>query len=313
MRSQRVSLALSFVLGLSLLVECRAAAPGGDDDLDQRLDNAMVGVRRDRPWQAQGPAARVVSTRLDSFDPAPVSYRRRGDGWEFSLTPFMWVPAICGDLGIRGQAAEVDSSIGDTLEGVIDNFEFVGMARFAARHCKWSIIADLVYVNLGNEYGRDLAGAVQIDVEWDFDQLVAQALVGYRVAEFALGCGDACFKPKATIEALAGVRYYHLGAEIDLDPGPSFDGDQDWIDPVVGARGLFHVTRDLTFNVEGNIGGFGVGSDLSWQLIAGVDWRVARCFSLDAGWMILDVDYEDGDFAFDVRMSGPYIGVTFRF
>jgi hypothetical protein len=35
--------------------------------------------------------------------------------------------------------------------------------------------------------------------------------------------------------------------------------------------------------------------------------------SLDAGWAILDVDYENGDFGYDVRQSGPYLAVTFRF
>jgi hypothetical protein len=82
---------------------------------------------------------------------------------------------------------------------------------------------------------------------------------------------------------------------------------------VVGLRAIFRLTPDLSVGVLANVGGFGIGSDLSWQLVGGIDWSVGRCVSLNAGWMVLDLDYEDGDFRYDVRMSGPYLGVTFRF
>jgi hypothetical protein len=35
--------------------------------------------------------------------------------------------------------------------------------------------------------------------------------------------------------------------------------------------------------------------------------------SLGVGWAILDVDYENGGFAYDVNQSGPYLAATFRF
>jgi hypothetical protein len=104
-----------------------------------------------------------------------------------------------------------------------------------------------------------------------------------------------------------------MSAEVDLDPGPDEDGRQTWVDPIVGFRALFHVTPRLTFNLLANIGGFGLGSYLSWELIGGLSYDVGNCVSLIAGWAILDVDYENGSFGYDVTMSGPYLGATFRF
>jgi hypothetical protein len=186
------------------------------------------------------------------------------------------------------------------------------MGRFEARHCRWAFIFDLIYVGIGNEEDLQVAAA-QIDAEWDFNMIIADAFVGYRFAELPLGCGSRCFRPSVSFDALAGVRYYHVDLEIDLEPGPSFDGGRDLFDPVVGLRALFHVTPDLTFNLFGNIGGFGVGTELSWQIVAGIDYRVSRCVSLNAGWMILDIETDNGDASVDLTLSGPYIGATFRF
>jgi hypothetical protein len=206
---------------------------------------------------------------------------------------------------------DVDLSIGENLENTFKNFDFAAMLRFEASRCRWTIIGNLIYIGVGND--DTIGAAAPIDVDWDTTTLIAEGLVGYRFAQWSLGCGSACFKPTASLDALAGFRLYHLSADIDLSPGPDGSGDQTWVDPVVGLRALFHVTPSLTFNVMGNVGGFGIGSDLSWELIAGLSWQVGRCVSIDAGWAVLDIDYENGSFGYDVNMSGPYLGATFRF
>jgi len=35
--------------------------------------------------------------------------------------------------------------------------------------------------------------------------------------------------------------------------------------------------------------------------------------SLSAGYKILEVDYDRGDYVFDTRLSGPVLGMTWRF
>jgi hypothetical protein len=290
-----------------------AAGPGGDE-LDQRIDNAAANVKRDRPWRTGGPEAVAPAPRLGTYDPAAANVMaQRQAKWRFSFTPFFWAPAMHGNTTVGNQTVDVDASIGDVLQSVFDNFEFAAMGRFEANYCRWSVLLDVIYLNLGNEDDVNLPGAGQIDADWEFHELIAQGLIGYRFAELPLGCGNACFRPTVTFDALAGVRYYHFKSEINLDPGPNFDATKNWADPVVGVRTLFHVTPALSFNVMANIGGFGVGSDLSWELIAGVDYKLTNCISLTAGWAILDIDYESGGFGYDVTMSGPYLGATFRF
>jgi opacity protein-like surface antigen len=65
-----------------------------------------------------------------------------------------------------------------------------------------------------------------------------------------------------------------------------------------------------------DIGGFGVGSNLTWQWLAGLGYRfelLGRKSFLRAGWRMLDIDYTDGGFKWDVTYSGPILGMTVRF
>jgi hypothetical protein len=91
----------------------------------------------------------------------------------------------------------------------------------------------------------------------------------------------------------------------------------DWVDPIVGAAFKTSIDDKWSFALQGDVGGFGVGSDLSWQAWVNFDWRFSRIGSLALGWRHLDWDYSEGKgakkFTYDARMTGPVIGVSFHF
>jgi len=303
----------AFVLAL-WTADARACSPtpapgGSGDEIDERIDEASAKLHANKPWRLPGATGPASPIALESYRPGSV----RRNPWTFSITPFVWAPAMCGSMKVRGRRVDIDSSIADGVEGVVDNFEFAAMVRFEAHYCKWSFLVDAIYLDLGNEDHINGPLGGQIDADWDVKDLVLQPMVGYEFAKLPLGCGGRCFRPNVTFDALAGFRFYYMEGSINFNPGPGFDNSKCWADPVVGIRALFHVTPALTFNVWADVGGFGIGSDVSWRLVAGVDYKFNNCVSIDAGWAILDVDYQDGPFAYDVRESGPYLGVTFRF
>jgi hypothetical protein len=61
------------------------------------------------------------------------------------------------------------------------------------------------------------------------------------------------------------------------------------------------------------VGGFGVSSDIDWDLFGGVGYQFNDTFSFVAGYRAVGVDYQDGDFLFDVIQQGPILGGVFRF
>jgi opacity protein-like surface antigen len=93
--------------------------------------------------------------------------------------------------------------------------------------------------------------------------------------------------------------------------------DQTWVDPVAGLRLRTPADRLLQFRMYSEIGGFGAGSDVTWQLFPTLAINFTDSLSLDLGYRWLDVDYSTGEgnelFTYDVLTHGPVVGVGFRF
>ena len=66
-----------------------------------------------------------------------------------------------------------------------------------------------------------------------------------------------------------------------------------------------------------DVGGFGAGSDLTWQAYPYLNWRFAKWGSAQLGYRWLGTDYETGSggskFRYDAIVQGPQIGLTFHF
>ncbi len=59
--------------------------------------------------------------------------------------------------------------------------------------------------------------------------------------------------------------------------------------------------------------GFGAGSDLTWSALATVNYVFSDHLSGSVGYKVLDVDYDHGGHVYDTRLSGPVLGMTYRF
>jgi len=69
--------------------------------------------------------------------------------------------------------------------------------------------------------------------------------------------------------------------------------------------------------LRADIGGFGVGSDASWQVLATYNWQMCTMSGhpIDGylGYRALSVDYSQASYKYDVLMQGPVMGATMRF
>ena len=70
--------------------------------------------------------------------------------------------------------------------------------------------------------------------------------------------------------------------------------------------------------LRGDLAGFGVnGDDLTWTVTGLAVWRAWEKTDPRFGYRIYDIGYSDGsgsdEFGYDVRMQGPYIGLSHQF
>ena len=228
-----------------------------------------------------------------------IAWSQEESNWEFNLAPlYLWAISIDGDMGIRGRTSSASvefSDIWDNLEGVF-TVRFNGLYRK-----KYGFVFDYNYLDLGTEKVTDL-----VNVDVGFKSQIINLAGSYRFLN-----GD------NTLDGVAGIRYTKLEAGINLNNvGERLDGDQDWIDPVVGLRYNYAFTDKWSLQLYGDIGGFGVSSDFTWQGLALIDFQPWKNVAFVAGYRGIGTDYETGSgadqFTFDATVHGPLIGVDIR-
>jgi hypothetical protein len=223
----------------------------------------------------------------------------------------MWIWGIEGAFGDDGRKFDVESDWTDTLE-ILDKIEFALDARIRGEWGRWSATATVDGARLEDSVSVEEHG---VDVDAEFSVWVVQAQVGYGILGGRLGCSPCA--PVGCLEAYAGARAWWVNKEVDIRSGSTpvlaLDSSDEWIDPIVGLRGEVHFGSRWSLLLEADVGGFGVGSDLSWHALGAVGYHLSNRVTVSAGWKILDVDYEEDDFIFDMTMSGPFLSLTFSF
>ncbi|MEM8954474.1 MAG: hypothetical protein AAGD22_10020 [Verrucomicrobiota bacterium] len=87
---------------------------------------------------------------------------------------------------------------------------------------------------------------------------------------------------------------------------------EGWWDPFVAARVRHYLTDKVYVNAFGSVGGFGVSSDLIWQVGVGPGIEVNDWLAVEFFYRRMSIDYEDGGFVFDVDLDGLFLGLAIR-
>jgi hypothetical protein len=123
---------------------------------------------------------------------------------------------------------------------------------------------------------------------------------------------------KTFLDVFAGARVYDFYTQIVLRPnlrrqGVNATGSETWADPIIGLKGRYYVSRAVFLNFYGDIGGFGAGSDLSWQVLGGVGVQAAHWIDVELGYRALGFDYQPGRARQEITTHGPIIGAIIHF
>ena len=221
---------------------------------------------------------------------------------EVDVTLYGWLQSLDGRVGAGRLSASVESSFRNTISKADTVVPLMG--RVEASTNGFGLFLDAAHVSLG--FNRVAAGPVTARAD---SSLTVVDFGG--TAEIAAG-GAGLW----ALDALAGGRVTRVENEIGLIGGPSVRQRESWFDPFVGLRlrGRFVVNWD--YAVQGDIGGFGVGSDFSWQTLATIGYRFSL-FGAEAtalvGYRALSQDYGKGAFRWDMTVHGPVLGLTLRF
>lgn len=241
-----------------------------------------------------------------------IAAEQAAGSWQFEFTPYLFAAGLKGTTGVRGLTADVEVPV----EKLVHKIDSVFMGSFEARKDQWLFGFDAFYVRLEGEGARSWRGPFGIgsftgDLDVSAKEQIYQPSLGYRV-----------FDEGTTFDIFGVARYTKIDSEFNLVvttggllPGgaTSLSATKSWWDPVVGARVRFPFAEQWSLVGYVDVGGFGVGSDLTYQATAGADWQFSKNVSAKAGYRYLHQDYEDNGFVWDMALQGFYFGLGIRF
>ena len=104
-----------------------------------------------------------------------------------------------------------------------------------------------------------------------------------------------------------------LAKELEDRLPTSKSGDQWWVDPIVGLRGQINFTRWLFLALQGDVGGFGAGSQIAWFASGSIGFNLTRNIFLETGYRYFYMDYVKNGLVYDAAQSGLFTGVGVKF
>jgi hypothetical protein len=234
----------------------------------------------------------------------PVNAFAGGNGdWTFTVVPYAWVTGQEGKVATLPPAAPADLDI--SFSDVIDNLDIGLMGIIEARKGRFAIFSEVFYVGISTD-AANTPGPFYSGAEYEQD-LWGITLGGF----YELTQSD-----KYQLDAITGLRFWDLDNEFQLKagtlPARNISHRENWNDLFIGLKGLFNL--DKRWYLSGWVVAAVAGdSDSAWDVYGGVGYKYSDSFSLTVGYRHQEVDYEDGDFLYDIEMSGPAIGLNFLF
>ncbi len=205
---------------------------------------------------AQGPADLAAQNQATTAPlpdaPQKAAYADPDDSWRFAVSIYGWFPGIHGTVGAFGNDVGVHAPFSDVfhyLKGVIP-------VAFEADKGRFVMPLDFFWVKLGQDQAIPLNELGQTSVNLHITESIFTPKVGYRIVD-----GEH-FK----IDALAGIRYWHGGLNLTIEPsGVGSSQSANWVDGLGGARFILPFSEKAAISVAGDAGGG--GANLDYQVV----------------------------------------------
>jgi opacity protein-like surface antigen len=224
-----------------------------------------------------------------------------GDDWQVSFTPYLWVAGIKSDLEVPGESdVQIDRKFTDTFSSL----KFAFMSALNVEHKNFVFFVDGNYISLRSST-EDIEAPEHLSGHVDTKALESTPLLGYKVIH----------NGSTSLELLGGARILSLKNDIHLELPTrevDFSNDRSSIAPVIATRLKTPLGGRWSATLYGDVGGM---TDLksTWQVLAAVNYRLGDHWSLAAGYRHLTLNMGKSKADADVRLSGPLLGVTYRF
>jgi hypothetical protein len=262
---------------------------------------------------------------LSAAVPAQATVNPYDGNWHFSVTPYLWLPNINGSMDakiprVRTAAQNVIDDVRLSTEigpnDYLSNLKFGVLVTGEARKGLWSVFTDVIYMDFGNQdsHIRNVTGPdgrrltdLNRNTTTSLSSTLWTLAGGYTVVH------DQTFN----LDVLAGFRYVGIdtdlkwsviGAHGFLDQSGRVSNTMEEWDGIVGVKGQVRFGDGRWFVPY--YADIGTGSsNWTWQALVGLGYSFGWG---DVSLSIRSLSYDFDKNNADLRMTGPALGVSFR-
>ena len=226
---------------------------------------------------------------------------KSADQWQYDFQIYLWAPTLKNNT-VTGDKVTINFGT------ILKNLDFTAMMTFGARNNKFSMLADVLYLDIsdskkheGHFLGQPVTGKLKVGLEaW-----VLNFIGGYNLID----------NGKNQFDITAGARY--LKAEVPVSFKPDDDvtkyvGKQGQVwDGVIGFKGRHHYPDGHYLNYYADVGGG--DSKLTWQAMVNFAYDYKK-FTGIIGYRYLKWNFKnDAPALDDMTVHGPYMALKWSF
>ena len=250
----------------------------------------------------------ALAAIMTGLHPARAEDALSPGGMQIFLTPYLWLSGINVTTQTplaREPQVNSDVSAIDLLSH-LSGVPFMGSAEI--RDGPFGLLGDVLHVPVSTTIRtRDVlfqGGKAALNTN------TGTALFLYRALE----------EPSQFADIGGGFRAWGFAANLNLNagllPAASVSRTASWGDPLLAGRYHRELGNGFALTAYGDVGGFGVGAHVDWQVVGTIDYALNPSTNLRLGYRSLNFNYQaSGGFnlGFNVHMKGPILAATFRF
>lgn len=220
--------------------------------------------------------------------------------WHYLGEVYMMFPNMNGETGVRElPTVAVDATVGD----ILGHLKMGGMFYLEATNDDWTISSDFLYMHLEQDVTpKTIITGGEVSMKqtcWE--------IAGLKKIQPWFDLGIA-------------ARLVNLQAGVDIqtiNDLKSASINETWVDPVIVTRFQGNFTEKLFWQFRGDFGGFGIGSDFTWQAQANIGYRFSKLFQTSIGYRDISINYDKGEasnrFVYNVDTFGAVLRLGFNF
>lgn len=224
----------------------------------------------------------------------------------FAVSPYLWIAGISGSVTTPLQAVpaqDISVSFGDTLSN-LSGLAFMGTGEI--RHRRFGLLFDIMTLRVESDITPS-PGILFSGGTGRVTTTMGSVISTYRVFEGST----------ETLDLGAGFRPWSIDVRLSLDagalPGRTLRPSASWVDPLLALRYTRRIGDGWSASFYGDVGGFGAGSELTWQALGTVNYAWSDRVDLRVGYRHMQVEHRKAGTEIDLGLSGPILAATFRF